>query len=228
MGNRQRKDAYNISEAYHKAKVDGSNPELVKAVEDLLGKQKESPPTPQTGKGEGDWSRDVESTAKALDSANGKELELLALKQSIKQLPDKDFEDAEANKNWKELQERRKAIVKDDNYLREQISNVENKKKADQVVFETLHNLPIEKSKFISEAYHKAKADGSNPELVAAVEDLLAPKVAPTTNTEGETQTTEAQLQEFGVPEQDVKPVTNVLQQWWMVYAKQDLQQPKQ
>ena len=84
-----------ISESYHKAKADGSNPELVKAVEDLLGKPKETTPTPQTGKGEGDWSRDVESTAKALDSANGKELELLALKQSIKQLPDKDFRDIE-------------------------------------------------------------------------------------------------------------------------------------
>ena len=31
-----------ISEAYHKAKADGSNPELVKAVEELLGKPKES------------------------------------------------------------------------------------------------------------------------------------------------------------------------------------------
>jgi len=30
----------------------------------------------------------------------------------------------------------------------------------------------------ISEAYHKAKADGTNPELVAAVEELLAPKTA--------------------------------------------------
>jgi hypothetical protein len=30
--------------------------------------------------------------------------------------------------------------------------------------------------KSISEAYHKAKADGSNPELVQAVEDLLTPK----------------------------------------------------
>ena len=32
-----------ISEAYHKAKADGSNPELVKAVEDLLGKPAEQP-----------------------------------------------------------------------------------------------------------------------------------------------------------------------------------------
>lgn len=62
-----------------------------------------------------------------------------------------------------------------------------------------------------TEAYHADKAAGKETELVKAAEDLSAPKVAPTTNTEGETQTTEAQLQEFGVPEQDIKPVTNVL-----------------
>lgn len=33
----------NIAEAYHKAKQDGSNPELVKAVEDLIGKQQNIP-----------------------------------------------------------------------------------------------------------------------------------------------------------------------------------------
>ena len=38
-----------ISEAYHKAKADGSNPELVKAVEDLLGKPTQEP-TPQPTK----------------------------------------------------------------------------------------------------------------------------------------------------------------------------------
>ena len=64
--------ALNIAEAYHKAKQDGSNPELVKAVEDILGKPKESSPTPQTGKGEGDWSRDVESTANKLKETEQK------------------------------------------------------------------------------------------------------------------------------------------------------------
>lgn len=40
IGNNQtRKDAYNISKAYHKAKADGSNPELVKAVESILSKE---------------------------------------------------------------------------------------------------------------------------------------------------------------------------------------------
>ena len=51
----------NISEAYHKAKADGSNPELVKAVEELIGKPKETTPNVE------DWSRDVESTNKALE-----------------------------------------------------------------------------------------------------------------------------------------------------------------
>ena len=49
-----------ISEAYHKAKADGSNPELVKAVEDLLSKPKETTPTPQTGKGDGGVKKQIE------------------------------------------------------------------------------------------------------------------------------------------------------------------------
>ena len=44
IGNNQtREDASSISEAYNKAKADGSNPELVKAVEELLGKPTEQP-----------------------------------------------------------------------------------------------------------------------------------------------------------------------------------------
>ena len=53
-------DSKAISEAYHKAKSDGSNPELVKAVEDLLGKPKAETPNVE------DWSKDVESTAKKI------------------------------------------------------------------------------------------------------------------------------------------------------------------
>ena len=86
--------------------------------------------------------------------------------------------------------------------------NIESNEKSRRKYAETIYSAVVRSNNFpkiLSEAYHKAKADGSNPELVKAVEDLLAPKVAPTTNTEGETQTTEAQLQEFGVPEQDVR-----------------------
>ena len=48
--------------------------------------------------------------------------------------------------------------------------------------------------KFISEAYHKAKKDGSNPELVKAVEDLLGDKAEPTTEKTG----TKAGRAEYG------------------------------
>ena len=41
-----------------------------------------------------------------------------------------------------------------------------------------------ERVKAKSEAYHKAKADGSNHELVAAVEDLLGKPKAATPNVE--------------------------------------------
>jgi len=46
-----------ISEAYHKAKKDGSNPELVKAVESLLSKEQTEPATQE----------EIEATAKALE-----------------------------------------------------------------------------------------------------------------------------------------------------------------
>ena len=86
---------------------------IARYLEPIFAKEKQSQPTPQTGKGE-DWSRDVESTAKALDKIKG--------------------------------------AVEDI-----------------QVKLGILNPT----AKGLSEAYHKAKADGSNPELVKAVEDLL-------------------------------------------------------
>jgi GNAT superfamily N-acetyltransferase len=49
-------------------------------------------------------------------------------------------------------------------------------------------------SRKMSEAYHKAKKDGSNPELVEAVEDLLGAKAEPTTEKTG----TKAGRAEYG------------------------------
>ena len=57
----KRASAEYVAEQYHKAKADGSNPELVKAVEDLLGKPKAITPNVE------DWSKDVDSTTKALE-----------------------------------------------------------------------------------------------------------------------------------------------------------------
>ena len=57
------------------------------------------------------------------------------------------------------------------------LKDVESTAKAlEGVRFNANFNLPLEQSKNarqVAEAYHKAKADGSNPELVAAVEELL-------------------------------------------------------
>jgi hypothetical protein len=53
-------------------------------------------------------------------------------------------------------------------------------------------NKTKNRQELISEAYHKAKADGSNPELVKAVEELLGvPTVSETTTTETEVTPTE-------------------------------------
>ena len=259
-----------ISEAYHKAKADGSNPELVKAVEELLG-QKQSPSV-QVGEAvvESEQAiealKDVESTAKALEGVgkekgknvfeigkkiydtifsdlDTKENEIRAFlnideKQRDKQLQlekgklDKlqrqyDRKQLITENDINALEKQKEKVELIDGLLKSQkvsISDIDNQlakyaldkypnifTKKETYPFYTAKGYDNVKNEIISEAYHKAKADGSNPELVKAVEDLLAPKVAPTTNTEGETQTTEAQLQEFGVPEQAVKPVTNGL-----------------
>ena len=49
-----RKDSQSVAEAYHKAKEDGSNPELVEAVEDLIGKPTAQTPENNQGVQQGD------------------------------------------------------------------------------------------------------------------------------------------------------------------------------
>src|SRR5690606_28782265 len=58
-----------------------------------------------------------------------------------------------------------------------ELSEIENTAKAlEGIKFNAEFNLPLEESRTpqqVAEAYHKAKADGSNPELVKAVEEVL-------------------------------------------------------
>jgi hypothetical protein len=56
--------------------------------------------------------------------------------------------------------------------------------------------------KAIAEAYHKAKADKSNPDLVKAVEELLAPKAAPVA---GSSNSTETETKD-GTKVEEIKP----------------------
>lgn len=70
------------------------------------------------------------------------------------------------------------------------------------------YNGPIQSNKDLSEAYHKAKADGSNPELVQAVEELLAPKTESTPSNKP-SNTTENGKQEASTKESGTKSEDN-------------------
>jgi len=129
-----------ISEAYHKAKQDNSNPELVEAVESLLAPKVAEQVTQEEA---ANPLRDVESTNKALLS-----------------------EDV-SNENY-------------NSFINKYID----------VFNEILGSNADIQTKDVSEIYHKAKQDGSNPEFVKAVEELLAPTVAKQTAQEQTTEPT--------------------------------------
>ena len=101
--------------------------------------------------------KDVESTAKALE---GKDITTVISPTDINEL------NKQLNNNL--FAKQKELLAKG---VRDFENNSEIKAIKAQIDFseELLNNNP----KAISEAYHKAKADGSNPELVKAVEDLL-------------------------------------------------------
>jgi len=63
----------------------------------------------------------------------------------------------------------------------------------------------------VAESYHKAKADGSNPKLVKAVEDLLQQKKEILPPKEPVSPAVEVQIEDFGVPKSDVGAVKSLL-----------------
>jgi hypothetical protein len=88
MGRLYKQSKFNesISEAYHEAKKDGSNPELVQAVEELIGKQPSRPTVTSKSSRVSNALANVESTAEALDNlydTNGEtQVEWLARKEN--------------------------------------------------------------------------------------------------------------------------------------------------
>jgi len=109
--------------------------------------------------------KDVESTAKALDDRywedkrNG-EVEQLQL---IDLIPKEQIDNPNTNGFYR-------VSKMDDDWVSKQ-----NKKTQEDIskaidIFKSRNKQDV-----IAEAYHKAKADGSNPDLVKAVEDILAP-----------------------------------------------------
>ena len=183
--------------------------------------QVEFQPTPQTGKGEGDWSRDVESTAKALGNLDKSNFDGFKTWRTINGLDyvhektsDPTLDYIRVYKNGKEVGHlfygeektgdgflkggvqvdenlRRKGVASRMYEMAEQVSGM--KFKPDTPHSELANKLWSSKNrrfgfdkegvsleKSVSEAYHKAKSDGTNPELVKAVEDLLGkPKEKP-------------------------------------------------
>jgi hypothetical protein len=118
--------------------------------------------------------RDVESTAKALmgTSENNSRSKKVAELQNNYILGDSGFENLpssdEYNKKVSEI------------YWDKNLSNEEKEIKYDEE-YEKLNKV---RSEYISDLYHKAKADGSNPELVQAVESLLSKEQTPASDVE--------------------------------------------
>lgn len=270
IGNSQRKDAYTISEAYHKAKADGSNPELVKAVEDLLGNVQQNEAfsvNKQPSEKQNVSLTNVEATAKALEGVgkekgknvfeigkkiydtifsdlDTKENEIRAFlnideKQRDKQLQlekgklDKlqrqyDRKQLITENDINALEKQKEKVELIDGLLKSQkvsISDIDNQlakyaldkypnifTKKETYPFYTAKGYDNVKNEIIAEAYHKAKADGSNPELVKAVEELIGkPKEAKSEQKAEKPAIEKTLVEEHGVAKEDAAIVTSVL-----------------
>jgi len=204
-----------ISEAYHKAKADNSNPELVKAVEELLGKPAEAKPAVSP-------LQDVESTTKALEGVDVSKIETPLTERQFDKKYVAQHKDLSGKRNdtWKEnkgeilksglregvnvnalpiytgternvidqqygnrkgdiiyilpkegVTEGRNGYKTKEGYI-PKLSEVVVIEYDKQSTYEAYRNQ-LSNPSYISEAYHKAKADNSNPKLVKAVEELL-------------------------------------------------------
>ena len=137
-----------VAEAYHKAKADGSNPELVKAVEDLLGKKvgEELPQAELPKAAEPiEALKDVESTAKALEGKDELGIEKLINLIDRTFLIDNESIDKIKNLLNKQIDKISSKITKEQNkkgvYKFEQISEEYRKNKEYQNINESYDNL---------------------------------------------------------------------------------------
>jgi len=122
-----------------------------------------------------DALKDVESTAKALE---GKDI--TQIKNTIAN-PIETLEERVSNQVYKDPNKSSRWRIKNSNFTysskREAANTVESAYKRD--LFAREQQLKKINNQSIAEAYHKAKADDSNPELVKAVESLLSKEQAP-------------------------------------------------
>jgi uncharacterized small protein (DUF1192 family) len=137
-----------------------------------------------TGEQQNPALQDVESTAKALEGKNPEKLIPLfdvlgevqdseSNKQQAIRVIDLEINVLPDDIKYSKDQERREQLQQRLDYL----SDPKNKEKEVESLFKELEKYSSEKlansSKRVSEAYHKAKANGKNPELVKAVESIL-------------------------------------------------------
>jgi hypothetical protein len=116
--------------------------------------------------------KDVQGTAKALENFDESEIDKIASNQEIPmQFLGTTKIDEEINR-LKSIVEKRKTKGQDIKEMQDAINALESQKA----------NIPT-KGQQLSEAYHKAKADGSNPKLVKAVESLLSKEQTQPTET---------------------------------------------
>ena len=208
-------DGKQISEAYHKAKAGGSNPELVKAVEDAIMQ-------PKLGKGgnvnaldnvaattkaleelddatfdkwiNNQWSRlDIDLTDKIAFGFSADEITKLNPSRLTVKWQD-DFDNAGfqqeksglSKKGWARTVNLSEPIEVsydgykfniEDGHHRYYAALILNKVLPVSLEIKANPTVEVIRNRYkISKAYHKAKADGSNPELVEAVENLLKDK----------------------------------------------------
>ena len=121
----------------------------------------------------------VEVTAKALEGADKIEINK---KQAILNAEkiDKGSGSHVKKMSLGELNELARDMISNEKYYQDKLQDAQG-----------VYNLAVERIQELSESYHKAKSDGSNPELVEAVEDLLGK--APTQYTEAATPKEQAQ-----------------------------------
>ena len=128
----------------------------INSIENIILREG-SKPQPIETKDTEDWSRDVESTAKALGGVQKENADKFV----------NDFANIDIPFRQKNIQAEMDSEVK-----KQLFPNEKSRRKYAETIYSAVvrsNNFP----KILSEAYHKAKKDGSNPELVKAVEDLI-------------------------------------------------------
>ncbi len=135
--------------------------------------------------------KDVESTTEALKGIPKEKLREIITPEEINEI-NKNLYDALINRQEQLLKEGKKTEIDKDPEIISIKDNIAKTEKA-------INDLP----KYLSEAYHKAKADGSNPELVKAVEKLLKAETKPEIKPEGEVKTEKIE------PVEPIKPKSN-------------------